>query len=842
MKNIMIDEARPFAGLRRGSQPRFWHFDRWIGDSRSVDLMLFLTLVALLTLLYSPVALEAPDIPGIGAIATHDIKAHSDILIEDKENTRRRQEDVAKGVPPAYDWDPSMMADIHQQLLLVLDWLGENLLKREQENTRKLREELLQELETDIPPRAFQALLSLEPNLRNAETKPVAEAKPVVENKPGKEKGLSPEEVKGKGEIALRESGEEPEASGVAVTRNRTFAPLRQALRQWLAPYARKRVVNGPEVIKDLTGIPFTVLPLGGEEEVLDRGVRELINLDDIRNQLEVDGDKYLRAFPEVLREWLIAEVKAQVRPNLVLNLAKTRERRQLAMENVDKVYFRARKGEMLVREGEIVTEGVHVKIRALQQERRSGSKFVPLTGLAVAVGLLLVLGRLFLLKTSPTFPREKKTFYILGAILLMVALVCTVVSAMGMGMARLFHWPAGMVPYLLPVAMASALSSLIVGARHGLPGGAVVIGTILAMLSSLGREGGVALFAYFMVGTLVGGLTLRACRHRFDVLKSGLWIGLAQMVAQPAMETLSGGELLAFDLLVGMLMALTSGLLTGLLSLALIPVFEWVFNITTDSRLMELASGDHPLIKQLSLRAPGTYHHSVMMGNLAEAAAESIGANPLMARVMALYHDIGKMTKPHYFVENQSGENRHDHLVPSMSVKIIIGHIKDGVELARQYKLGGPVLEAITEHQGTTLLQFFYNKATQEAAKRGDAVSEEEFRYPGPKPRSREAGILMIADAVEAAVRSQKNPTPAKIQAVVHRIVNSKIADGQLDDCHLTMRELARIEETFCRVLILGFYHHRIEYPDQIRKRREGFHGGPESMGQPGPSPMAPS
>ena len=288
---------------------------------------------------------------------------------------------------------------------------------------------------------------------------------------------------------------------------------------------------------------------------------------------------------------------------------------------------------------------------------------------------------------------------------------------------------------------------------------------------------------------------------------------------------------------MVGIISGLFSGLLAGVLALGLIPLFESAFDVTTDSRLLELASGDHPLLKKLSLLAPGTYHHSVILGNLAEAAAEAIGANPLMARVMALYHDIGKMQKPHYFVENQHAENRHENLSPTMSTKVIMAHVKDGVELAKKYKLGGPIMDGITQHQGTTLLQYFYNKAVKEAAKRGETVREEDFRYPGPKPQTKEAGILMLADSVEAAPRTLKNPSPAQVKSLVNRILRNKFEDGQLDACELTFREVGKIEEAFTRILILGVYHNRIEYPELEHRRsdrQQNGSGGHQAHVQP--------
>jgi hypothetical protein len=236
----------------------------------------------------------------------------------------------------------------------------------------------------------------------------------------------------------------------------------------------------------------------------------------------------------------------------------------------------------------------------------------------------------------------------------------------------------------------------------------------------------------------------------------------------------------------------------------------------------MEMASADNPLLKELALRSPGTYFHSVVMGNLAEAAADVVGANALQSRVMALYHDIGKMRRPSYFAENQNSGNVHDRLPPDLSARIIFAHIKDGIDIAVENKLGRPVIDAIAQHQGTTLLKTFYAKALERSKVEGKTVNEAEFRYPGPRPQSKEAAILMLADAIEASTRALKDPSPAEVRARIHTVVGERIADGQLDHCQLTLKDLAAIEEAFARVITLGVYHSRIEYPTLPRSRAD--------------------
>ncbi|MDA8414707.1 MAG: HDIG domain-containing protein, partial [Desulfobacteraceae bacterium] len=269
---------------------------------------------------------------------------------------------------------------------------------------------------------------------------------------------------------------------------------------------------------------------------------------------------------------------------------------------------------------------------------------------------------------------------------------------------------------------------------------------------------------------------------------------------------------------------AVVGGVLTAGFVSGFIPVIESLFNYTTDIKMLELANLNSPLLRDLMVNAPGTYHHSVVVGNLGEAAAESIGANPLLARVAAYYHDIGKISKPLYFIENQSGEeNRHDKLAPSMSALILVSHIKEGAEVAREKHLGQPIIDIIRQHHGTGLIKFFYERAKTQAESTGQTVEEQDFRYPGPKPQTREAGIVMLADCVEAASRTLVNPTPDHIMGMVQNIINRIFTDGQLDECELTLKNLHEIARSFNRILN-GIYHHRIDYPEAARKGGNGI------------------
>ncbi len=313
----------------------------------------------------------------------------------------------------------------------------------------------------------------------------------------------------------------------------------------------------------------------------------------------------------------------------------------------------------------------------------------------------------------------------------------------------------------------------------------------------------------YSFVGSLTAAFGVIRCKKRSAMLRAGMYISFANL-ALVLIFLLSRGELFTDRTPVAVVLALFSGLAVSSLVSLLLPLFEYSFKISTDISLLELLDLNQPLMKMLMISAPGTYHHSVIVGNLVEAAAEAVGVNPLLARVSAYYHDIGKIKMPEYFVENQSGApSRHDKLTPHMSTMIITSHVKEGVELARQYKLPLPIIDIIRQHHGNALITYFYQKAKEQEP----VPSEDEYKYPGPRPQTRVAALVMMADAVEAASKVLNDPTPARIAALVEKIINHIFLEGQLDECELTLKDISEIKKRFIYILT-GILHRRIDYP----------------------------
>lgn len=332
----------------------------------------------------------------------------------------------------------------------------------------------------------------------------------------------------------------------------------------------------------------------------------------------------------------------------------------------------------------------------------------------------------------------------------------------------------------------------------------------------------GVEHFLQEMGGLGTAVLLLRSVRTRTQLVEVATFAAGAYVVMTVATGLLTGQtwQLVLADSVRHFL----CGALAGFLLTGLLPLVERCFGFVTDISLLELADGSHPLLKELLHRAPGTYTHSITVGTLAEAAAEAIGANSLLVRVGSYFHDVGKMLKPHYFIENQTGDNRHDLLEPALSTLVIIGHVKDGVALAHQYHLPRPIVDFIAQHHGTTLVEYFYREAMRLQESNGLETSELEsnFRYPGPKPQTRESGILMLADAVEGTSRSQANPTPGSLQKLVHDLLMKRLLDGQFEESGLTLTELHLIEESLAKSLI-ALFHARIKYPEEPAFEKAG-------------------
>jgi len=489
------------------------------------------------------------------------------------------------------------------------------------------------------------------------------------------------------------------------------------------------------------------------------------------------------------------------LRPNIKLNDQITQRRIQLAKSRVPRSSGLIFDQEMIIDKNERITAETRKKLDSLASKiaekdlQEGGVQLVlPYLGRVLFVLLIICLFTVFIYLDNPEILQDNKSVILISLILLLISTITFVLRQIGAS------------EYLIPVAMGAILLSILYDTKLGY-GGAGILAVLAGAL--WGGEFNVMVVS-FVTGVAGVVMTIKI-RGRGQLVKiifilvgAYLFIstvlGLIQMEEFPVIIKEWGFGAL-------------SGLLIPVATFGLLPLIETGFGYTTDFSLLELSNLNHPLLKQLSMTAPGTYHHSVIVGSLAEAGAQATGANSLIARVGSYYHDIGKLDKEEYFIENQMpGEKPHAKLNPSMSSLVLMNHVKRGVEVARKHKLPKAIIDTIAQHHGTTIISFFYDKALK--ADNGD-VSEEDYRYPGPRPQSKETAIVMLADVVEAASRTLKKPTHARLQGLVNELINARFQEGQLNQSPLTLMDLEHIKEAFVKVLA-GIFHARIEYPEK--------------------------
>ncbi|WP_435015434.1 HD family phosphohydrolase [Tundrisphaera sp. TA3] len=578
---------------------------------------------------------------------------------------------------------------------------------------------------------------------------------------------------------------------------------LRRKIVAAFEPLIRDGVL-GPDILPRNEDASRTLSVRRGDVEYLvprDRVMRERIDKPDG----PVGRDFIATFLPNTLGQGLFALVadKLAGTPTLKYDANTTARRRQEARDQVADAYDTFSKGDVLVEQGQKIGDDQLTLLRAEHQIANASRALEERLRRGCAVVILSA--ALFALIGYYVYRHEPRIAQDIGRI----ASICTLCVA-AIGLARLLAmqpWDAELVPV--------AIAAMILAIAYN-PNFALMVTFGLCLLTTLATNGSIGSFITLMGGTAVGVLCLHEVRTRTKLIKVGVACALGYGLLTWA-SGLWGGQ--PIELVIAESLARAGwGLMAGFVLGGSLPFVETAFGIVTGISLLELGDIAHPLLQELVRRAPGTHNHSIAVGTIAEAAAERIGANSLLVRIGAYFHDIGKMLKPHYFVENQAGAtNRHANLAPAMSTLIIIGHVKDGVDLGRQHHLPEPIIDLIEQHHGTTLVEYFFHEATRRSGGNPDGatVLEGAFRYPGPKPQSKEAALLMVSDAVESASRTLSEPTPARIEGLVRDLINKRLHDGQFDECGLTLREISEIRESLIKSLI-GIYHGRVKYPEQ--------------------------
>ena len=548
------------------------------------------------------------------------------------------------------------------------------------------------------------------------------------------------------------------------------------------------------EKISDLQSTSKKIMDDILEQRIFPENLSEVLN--DI-NQLALETN-----FTKEYRLVLANILSNYVQPNMILDLEATEDKQEDALRQVEPVKRTVLKGENIIRKGDIVSQDDMRVLEALGL-RKPGINYINLLGVLLTLSVLVLLLGFYTKFYATQVWENINQLILVETLITLVVLLAKIIS---------IFQPAYMV-YLVPTAIVSILITVLVDTRI-----ALVITAFTSFLIALVFGSLYIAAAAAFVGGIVGIISVSDVNQRSDLIRAGFNVSLILVVF------ITGLTLMNFsnnwiELIWSIVMGVLNGIFVAILANGLLPYLESIFNLTSSVKLLELSNTSHPLLKRLLVEAPGTYHHSIIVGNLAENAADKIGADSLLTRVGAYFHDIGKLKRPYFFSDNQfGGENPHDKISPNLSSLIIKSHVKDGLEMAEKHNLPRAVKDIIEQHQGTGLISFFYEEAVKES-KHGN-INESDFRYDGPKPQSKEAALIMLADTVEAAVRSKnfnKN-NHNRIEIFVKELIKEKLNDGQLEESSLTLKELDLIADSFVQILT-GIYHQRVEYPDRLLK-----------------------
>jgi len=718
---------------------------------------LLLVVALLVTVIVVPKGGLIPDYHAPGEVAPRNIKSPRDLLVEDVRLTEAKRAEAVDAVPLVYEFNSSSGLEAINRIASGLDLL----IQYHEVGENQDKEAFLLKLEAD-----FGVPLTSD------------EYRPLI--KLPLSRALVAETVK-----VLKPIFTLPVVASL---------PKFQSDRiRGLSLFDRKEERELKSVLLDQTI---------GLNEALSRAEGELSQIPDISGRQ---------------KQTLLKLVQQQLRPNLIFSQQLTDQSREDAATQIAPVLFQVKKGEMIVREGERVSDDQILKLRAIRDSGRDSRSLQTAAGLIICILLLLYVGFFFAQENISKFNLDSRDLVFLATVFLGQFVLIKVSIVLSAGMGNTFtYFDSSVYYYAMPFALGAMLVRIVLNSEI-----ALLFAVCWALFVGVLFGNSLMIALYTLTGSLVAAHGVRHCQARSTLYRAGLWLGLTNIVLVLGIHFLSG-RAFELELLWKLGFGFFGGLASAILLNGTIPLVESFFKYTTDIKLLELANMNAPILRQLMIEAPGTYHHSILVGNLAESAAESINANPLLARVSAYYHDIGKIKKPLYFIENSGGQrNKHDKLSPSMSALILTSHVKDGVELAREHKLGSELIDVIQQHHGTALIKFFYDRARNQADPEVQQIDERDYRYHGPKPQTREAALIMLADAVEAASRTLTDPTPARIKGMVQKLINAIFSDGQLNECDLTLKDLNQIGKSFSRVLS-GSFHHRVDYPEPVHIVRE--------------------
>lgn len=635
-------------------------------------------------------------------------------------------------------------------------------------------------------------------------------------------------------------SGQLAEASGLRVAPDQAgvladwafTTDLEDRSRSLVRQLLRRGIVSAKDLLLEnrVRGITVRNLVTGDEEKSFD--LYDYLGYPtELRELLEAEVRDWLGLTPGE-RQAMVDLMLSNMSPNLHPNNSETLARSERAAAETTPALSRISEGEVIVRKGDRIDQATAEMISELSGKRGWSRRARPMAGTLLLLALA-ALGMWVMLARERVESHNRQRVFGESLLMLLVAIVGTkfcflTASALAASFERAPFTSAGSYFFAVPFAALALLAALLLG-RYP----ALVLSLVYSLVvGGLAGSGSASIMVFSLAGSLAAIYALEhyQFKQRLVLMRVGLLVAAVNVVVILALSLGQGGEGalsasgVAFDLVCGFV----GGFLAAAAAGFAVPVLESTLGIATDIKLVELANTNLPVLRRLAFEAPGTFQHSLMVANLAKEGCEAIGADATLAYTGGLYHDIGKVFRPEYFIENQRpGQNRHDTLAPSMSALILISHVKDGVELARQHHLPRPILDAIEQHHGTRLIKYFFNRAQERSDPDTEEVREGDYRYPGPKPMDKVMGVLMLADGIEAASRTLVEPTSAKVRNLIQAIMDDCLRDGQLDRTDLTLSDLRRVADAFHRVLTTIF-HQRIDYPGF------DFNAGPKRTERP--------
>jgi hypothetical protein len=733
-----------------------------------LGILISVTVISTLILYPKLVIIQSPY--KTGDIADKNIRAAMDFIVEDAETLAQKQKEAGSEILTIYNYDKSLLSNLTLQVNEAF-----NLARSAIDNLKAVKKDNDQK----------------SPPSNSAEEK----------NKP------SVWEVKPEFEKIL---GISVDDGAYGILEKEKFS---KKISDLIVSILSEILNNGVAANKELMlkeEKEITLKTVGTDFEINVQNLKHYYGLDQAKAMVRIVGEPTLKGMDYNLVNLIVDFTERLIQPNIFLNRSETEKRKEEARNKIPPIFITVKKGEMVVREGDRISPSHLLKLEAMREETAKKHVLEKGIGTSLIILVMLTLAYLIHLKHQrDILYYQNKNLFFIGSVVIIFVLILKISVSLAQTLIPDAPVPitAESLYYGIPLAAGAMIICQFLGFTIAFP-----FAIVMALIAGIAFDKSYELTLYFLLNSIMGAYLIQNCRDRKAYITAGSKIGLLNILLATMIDVYTtdfSGMKLIWDWAFGLIGGISAGIVTA----GFTPMMEMAFGYTTDSTLQEISNLDQPLLRRLMLEAPGTYHHSIIVGSMVEAAAGEIGANPLLAKASGYYHDIGKIKNPAYFIENQrDGKNIHNKLAPSMSCLVLTSHVKNGIELAKEKKLGQPIIDAIIQHHGTTLISFFYEKAKK--LKKDQSLNIDDFRYPGPKPQTRETALVMLADVVEAATRTLEYPTPSRIQGQVQQLINKIFSDNQLDECPLTLKDLHSIARSFNKILN-GIYHHRVEYPE---------------------------